>query len=671
MSEQPRPPIRKLVAFWFVIALIPLVTLLVLEGLLRLAGYGEPIPLVVRKTIAGKELFAINRDVGKRYFRTPGITVPEPSEDTFEITKPPGGKRIFCLGESTMAGFPYEFGATAPALLRDRLRASFPDRPIEVVNVGISAVGTYVIGELVDEILDYEPDLIILYVGHNEFYGAFGTASTVGIGGNPFLTRLYLSLSNFRTFVLLRDAVEAATRLVSSPPADEPGKTLMAEVIGEQGIRYGSDEYWITIRAFEENLRSILGKCRSRGLPVIVSSLVSNVRDHPPFQSDFRQELSEDRRIEWRRLVASGDSAMGRDEFQRSVQHYGMALAIDSSHALGLFRLAGACLASGNLPDARRLYLAAKDYDLLRFRASEDLAGRLRVVAQATATVLAPVDSLFEARSPGGLVGNELMLEHLHPNIGGYYLMAEAFAASMRSSGLVFGRDAWDLAPAVTEAEVLEHSSVTRFDTLLGQIKTELLTHRWPFIRETVRFTYRPKDATEEIVHRYVQGQLAWSEARYELSEQYAREGRFDDARRECRAVAAVIPHSYQPYLRIADYYSKQGKPLEALQAYERCTQVQDNPFSRIKRALILLELERSTEALAELRRALSLPGSSGQLSSVQLALAYYLMAVAHAKLSDFDQARASAQSALRYDPASAEAQSLLRQLDALQAARR
>ena len=666
-----RPPVAKLVAFWVVIALVPVVAFALLEGALRLVGYGRQIPLVVTKTIAGKELYVINREVGKRYFRAPGVTVPEPPEDTFEISKLKDGKRIFCLGESTMAGFPYEFAATAPSLLRERLRASFPGQPIEVVNVGISAVGTYVVSELVDELLDYEPDLFVLYVGHNEFYGAFGAASTVGIGGNPSLTRLYLKLTHLRSFVLLREIVEAARGLFSGPPEDLTGKTLMAEVIGEQAIPYGSDEYWSTIDAFEQNLRGILETCRRRSVPVVVSSLVSNVRDHAPFQSGFRIGLSSQDRAQWERIVASGDSAMARAEYGEAVRRFGAARAIDSTHALGLYKLAGALLKAGNVSEARPVFLAAKDYDLLRFRASEDLIARLRLVSRETSTALAPVDSAFESNSPGGLIGHELMMEHLHPTIGGYALMAEAFAGVMRRHGLVFGREAWVAAPAVPETAVLHRSAVSRFDTLVGLIKIELLTHRWPFVQETVPFVYEPKDAIEEIVYRYVQGRTAWSEARYELAEEYASAGRFAEARRECRAVANVIPHSYQPYLRIADYYGKEGKRQEALEAYDECTKVQDNPFSRIKRAVILLETERSREALSELHAALALPRSLEQLSALQLSLAQYLLGVAYAKLSDFGRARQSAQAALRYDPSSSEARDLLRQLDSIQGARR
>jgi lysophospholipase L1-like esterase len=521
-----------------------------------------------------------------------------------------------------------------------------------------------VVAELADELLDYEPDLLILYVGHNEFYGAFGTASTVGIGGNPTLTRLYLELTNVRTFVLLRDAIEAVVGLFRSPVKIEPGKTLMAEVIGDEAITYGSDEYWVTLEAFEENLRGIIRNARSRKVPVLVSGLVSNVRDHPPFLSAHRPDMDVEARERWDRAIAAGDSAMVRGSFDLALRHYEVACALDSTHALGLFKLAGSLLKTADTAEARRRFLAAKDCDLLRFRASEDLITRLRSLTRETATPLAAVDSAFESRSPGRLIGRELMMEHLHPTIEGYALMAETFAATMRRHGLVFGRDRWSSAMEVPAHVALRNAAVSQFDTLAGAIKIELLTHRWPFVRETLPFTYQPKDRVEEIVFRYVQGRIAWSEARYEIAEEYARAGRFEDARRECRAVAAVIPYSYHPYLRIADYYSREGKRREALQAYEHTTQVQDNPFSRLKKSVILLEDELPREARAELQRALALPGATQQLSSVQMSLAHYLLGVASAKIGDLATARASARSALQYNPESQEAADLLRQLD-------
>ena len=50
-----------------------------------------------------------------------------------------------------------------------------------------------------DEIIAIEPDAVLIYAGHNEYYGALGTASTESLGGSTILVRLYLGLRQYRT----------------------------------------------------------------------------------------------------------------------------------------------------------------------------------------------------------------------------------------------------------------------------------------------------------------------------------------------------------------------------------------------------------------------------------------------------------------------------------------
>ena len=47
---------------------------------------------------------------------------------------------------------------------------------------------------------------------------------------------------------------------------------------------------------------------------------------------------------------------------------------------------------------------------------------------------------VFEKASPDGIIGNSLMTEHLHPNVDGYFLMADAFFNEMRKSRFISTR---------------------------------------------------------------------------------------------------------------------------------------------------------------------------------------------------------------------------------------
>ncbi|MEZ4765957.1 MAG: hypothetical protein R3C26_23055 [Calditrichia bacterium] len=56
-------------------------------------------------------------------------------------------------------------------------------------------------------------------------------------------------------------------------------------------------------------------------------------------------------------------------------------------------------------------------------------------LANPPALELCRFGKMFEAQSPGNLPGKALLLEHLHPNVDGYLLMATTFAESIIQSG--------------------------------------------------------------------------------------------------------------------------------------------------------------------------------------------------------------------------------------------
>ena len=162
-------PTAKHRLFSIILLITPFLFLLMLEGGLRFFSYGVDLALVHRTTVRGRDFLTINRSVARRYFSQPGVAIPEPPDVLFSVRKAARTKRVFCLGESTMAGFPYEYNATPASLLKDQLTALLPADTIEVINIGRSAVGSTVVRDLLTDILPYEPDLVVIYVGHNEF----------------------------------------------------------------------------------------------------------------------------------------------------------------------------------------------------------------------------------------------------------------------------------------------------------------------------------------------------------------------------------------------------------------------------------------------------------------------------------------------------------------------
>jgi hypothetical protein len=81
-------------------------------------------------------------------------------EDTF---------RIFCLGGSTVQGRPYSVETSFSTWLKFNLDLVYPENTIEMVNCGGISYASYRLVPIMEELLTYEPDLIILCTGQNEF----------------------------------------------------------------------------------------------------------------------------------------------------------------------------------------------------------------------------------------------------------------------------------------------------------------------------------------------------------------------------------------------------------------------------------------------------------------------------------------------------------------------
>jgi tetratricopeptide (TPR) repeat protein len=286
-------------------------------------------------------------------------------------------------------------------------------------------------------------------------------------------------------------------------------------------------------------------------------------------------------------------------------------------------------------------------------------------------TPIARVDSVFAASSPHGIVGRELILEHLHPNVRGYFLMAKEFYRAILAYSLL-GVPATSASPeAWNDDVVLRRSAVSVFDSLAGAIKVSLLINKWPFVPNGRGPGFSPSTGEDSIVLAYVQGKHFWSDARYRLATLYAARGDFERARVECFAVHKVVPFSYEPLLRVADYYRAEGRNREADAWYRKSIEKEDNPFARMKLGIVLLEREQSREAALHIEEALRLSASGRyKLRPDASVTARYLLGVAYAKVGDFSNARATLEAALAVDPHNEESQHLLRQIETLSPSR-
>ena len=375
--------------------------------------------------------------------------------ETFAATKAEHEYRIFCLGGSTVQGRPYAIETSFTTWLELSLQAADPTRDWQVVNCGGISYASYRLVPILDEVLQYEPDLIILYTGHNEF---LEDRSYKAIKQRSELLNMALeAASRFRTFNVARSAY------LHDSQSDEPDRELLPEEVQARlDYRGGLDKYrrdpqWHAgvVRHFQLNLQRMISRCKLAGVPLWLVDPVCNLRTCPPFKSAHRDQLSAAEREEWNRLRQAASESY-RTDMAAALGLLKQASTIDDQHAGLWYDLAKCHEAVGQFDQAAQAYRSARDHDICPLRMVEPLHEVLREVADKTHSTVIPVREMFEQHCEHGIPGGFLLVDHVHPSITGHRMVAELMMNQMFAHKIVTPVVDWE---SVRDESYQEHTA--------------------------------------------------------------------------------------------------------------------------------------------------------------------------------------------------------------------
>ncbi|HEY3369511.1 MAG TPA: hypothetical protein VGK10_01605 [Prolixibacteraceae bacterium] len=524
--------------------LLPFLFLIFLELILRVSGYGDNHSLFITHPDKGFEnYYVVNPEVGKKYFHKMEYTAPP--KDRFLKKKPDDVFRIFVMGSSTVVGFPYDNNLMFSRILNERLRDAYPGKKIEMVNTAITAINSFTLADFMPQILNQKPDAVLIYAGHNEFYGAFGAGSNEAVYYNPTLIRMHLKLMNYRIYQLASNTIGHLTSLFSSnDPAGKKRGTLMSRMVKDADILYGSKTYKSGINNFENNLSGMLEMAKQKNVPVFISDLVSNLRDLKPFKS------------------ISSDGLKGADSY------YEAALQLEQH---------------GEIQKAKENYLLARDYDCIRFRASSDINKIVKSAADKYQAHFVPTLDLFNSNSPNGIVGNTLLTEHVHPNITGAFLLAESFYKAITDSKII--RNEVNAETVKSFNAFKRNYGYSELDSLIGKHRITNLKYHWPFRDETKEYIdyrqiYRPRGKVDSLAFNVMATQkLTLTDAHEYLADRYMKAGDYMKAYQEYNCLTKINPYRSLYFRKTADCLMKLNDLPEALRYFERSTEDGDESF--------------------------------------------------------------------------------------------
>jgi hypothetical protein len=314
------------------------------------------------------------------------ITNPDKSKSfqtsRFQNPKLPGTLRIAIFGGSSVYNIQQELKS-----LKTRLEEKLPDcyERVELINAGGNSYGSHRIVALVNEILEYEPDLVLIYSGHNEFEEQVQMQWSLGSLVGP-MNRL----SQLAFFRVPRDWW-VKRRLQSLTPEEKwsywssVNKNILHgaphTARRQDQSAFTPEEIEKRILAFESNLRLMLQACRRKQVPVVLGTVSSNLV--APFIG------SENQQKQLQKIVG----LLGRREYAQAKALSKKILADSST----------------------------------RHQASDLENKAIRSLAQEFGIPLADVEGRIEAAEPHQIPGETLFADHCHLNSNGNAILIREF----------------------------------------------------------------------------------------------------------------------------------------------------------------------------------------------------------------------------------------------------
>lgn len=516
-------PQRRL--FYFVTLLIPILFFAAVEFSLWIFNYGHDYTMWVSPAkgelllkghdVTGwvkpiREVLILNPDIAHKYFRNTQ-DIPTPDGDVFEKVKGPNTFRVFVLGGSAAAGFPFLPNGSFSGYLRQRLSLEYPHSKIEVVNCGLSAVNSYTLRDFMPGILEEKPDLIIIYAGNNEYVGPLGVGSVESLGTSRDLVNLVIYLEQFRTFQFLRNVVNGLTGLFEKKHI--PTGTLMSRMARKQYVPLDSKAYREGIAQFDGNMTDLLEMAKKRNVPVILGTLTCNLKDQYPFVS------------------------VNEKGFPRA----------DS-----VFMQARRELAGSNYHTADSLFRYARDLDALRFRPPGAINRAILRLGRVFNCPVVNVDSIFDAISPDHIAGDNFMTDHLHPSLRGYEIIGRLYYHKMEKENFLPRTRALGLSDRQQDSITVANLPFCDLDSVMGAYRVKVLKDDWPFVTESkmipVHRLLDPKNHIDSLAYRVVVDRAGWATAHKEASLWYYSRGDLGAFVRVMRVLVKQYPYTMVNY---------------------------------------------------------------------------------------------------------------------------
>ncbi|MEQ8766087.1 MAG: hypothetical protein RL885_19370 [Planctomycetota bacterium] len=474
--------------------------------------------------------------------------------DRFPVDKPANTFRVFTFGGSSTYGYPFARShsrSSFPGMMRVLLETRHPEQRIEVINCGSPGMDSRTSLEVLQAALDYSPDALVVYSGHNEFLPQ-NVSNVKRELEKPFLDSVLGFAKSLRLFGLMR------SMLASSLPKADGGVQFNDLVQYDKMIAQPlctAEETAAIHEKYGENLTAMCEAARDADVPIFLCLPVSNLKDFEPNVSYRSRNIDATQLKRFDDAFAEGRTQAEAKNWTAAIESFQKANRADPNVAESHYQLANAFEQSSDHLRARPEYLRARDLDGRPLRATAAILDVVTSVAreQDGATLIDSFEAMEQA-AENGIVGNPLIIDNVHPTLEGDYVLARAVVDALSKAGLP-GPSSGENDPSFEECLRKTGSKpalVTEGLAEAGLYLLRFVPMRWDRDQRAAR--------TEEVFQQVLEQQPDNIKALHGLGTLYLMIGRSEDGQQIIRSTLEKQPDSAKlihHFAKLSPYLTK------------------------------------------------------------------------------------------------------------------
>jgi tetratricopeptide (TPR) repeat protein len=383
--------------------------------------------------------------------------------------------RLFVVGEKINDKVPHNPNSSFTHILNYKLQHIYTDKNIELISIPFNSASSFEISKVCRQLKNYEPDLVMICAGKDEFYGRKAYPNNV-LTGNPKIDNF---LINTQTYQGIKE------HLLS-------GRAISSTAIN-------SSVFQKTVENFETNLDNVVLNLQNNNIPVILVNNSSNLLDVAPQKSCFSSPDSS----YMKKLFAKGERAFTEGDYDKAYACFSKIKRKERSHAQTLFYLGKLALKNNDLKSAQIFFRQSADNDPDKLRTPSHINNSIFRIASIRNCPLIDAENLFFQTASLGIPGFDMFTDKQNMNLKGNMLLADDCLHKIAKEGYISKAE---------NNKISSQPPLTPFDTIYEQINSR--SHSFSFNQITTTFE-------EKLVTLFAKKKTTWEESMNKLYDYY------------------------------------------------------------------------------------------------------------------------------------------------------